>query len=103
MKIPNRWQVEDTTLRLAGGDLGDGAMLPSALSRTLSKALHNNGHDCYRWTDKTYKNNRRTTVERHVGSLATVSKPTVGEWWAEHHLGLSVYWCLAAGIRQTSV
>ena len=35
----NRWQVEDTTLRLAGGDLGDRAKQPSALSRTLSRTL----------------------------------------------------------------
>ena len=30
----------DTTLRLAGGDLGDRAKQPSALSRTLTKALN---------------------------------------------------------------
>ena len=35
-----RWQVEDTTLRLAGGDLGDRANQPSALPRTLSRALN---------------------------------------------------------------
>ena len=40
------------TQRLAGGDLGDRAKLPSALSRTLSRALN-----------ITCKNNRRTTVE----------------------------------------
>ena len=34
-----RWQVEDDTQRLAGGDLGDRAKQPSALSRTLSRAL----------------------------------------------------------------
>jgi len=36
----SRWQVEDITQRLAGGDLGDRAKQPSALSRTLSRALN---------------------------------------------------------------
>ena len=31
---------EDTMVRLAGGDLGDRAKQPSALSRTLSRALN---------------------------------------------------------------
>ena len=36
----NRWQVGDTILRLAGGDLGDRAKQPSALSRTLPRAFN---------------------------------------------------------------
>ena len=46
LSVPRRlrktlWQVGDaTTLRLAGGDLGDRAKQPSALSRTLSRALN---------------------------------------------------------------
>ena len=34
-----RWQIGDVTLRLAGGDLGDRAKQPSALSRTPTRAL----------------------------------------------------------------
>ena len=40
VKPSNRWQVGDTTLRLAGGDLGDRAKQPSGLSRTLTRALN---------------------------------------------------------------
>ena len=57
----NEWQVGDITVRLAGGDLGDRAKQPSALSRTLTRALNVTVTTVIAGQVKPM-NNRRTTV-----------------------------------------